>query len=390
MRRHPSAIVVLVTTVVLAATGYPAAAQTTVTPSKPATVPAFNSVRTPTSPAFTLFGLEPSSVERPANPSALALAFLTKAKDPTTVPQDFALESSPFWLVKQPMFRWQDDVKRNVLDSLARTASFSVATGEIGTKAAPVRGLAVGGRASILSGTLSKETQAQIERLEGLLQAEAALGLRMMASQLKVLSDRLLAGEITKEQHTEMMRVLQDAMLKSKEYKEIAERNAVEKLMEKFATVRDGFFLEVAVAAGWRYPSAVWSQGKFDRWGLWATPSFVGNTASVVGVLRYLSEDAAAGTDERVLDYGVRSVHFRDRYAVSLEYLRRTFKAENLKDGHRFVGIAEYAITDATWLIATFGRDHDTKREGSLIARLGLSFNFNEERFLKPSGDPKP
>jgi hypothetical protein len=387
MLRHPSTSAIVFTLILLGARASPATAQTPAGDPKPAKVPAFNTARTPTSPAFTLFGFEPSAVERPANPSALAFAFLSKAGDLTTVPQDFALDASPFWLVKQPMLQWRDDIKRNVGDSLARTASVSVATGEIGTKNAAVRGLAFGGRADILSGTLSKETQAQIERLETLLQAEAAFGLRMMAAQLVVLSDKLRAGEITREQHTEMMRVLQEAMLKSKDYRDSAERKAVEKLMERFATVRDGFFLEVAGAAGWRYPSAIWSQGKFDRWGLWATPSFVGKSGSIVGVLRYLSEDAAAGTDERVLDYGVRGVHFRDRYAVSLEYVRRAFKAENLKDGQRFVGIAEYAVTDTTWFVVSVGRDHDTKREGSLIARLGLTVTFNEERFLKPSGE---
>jgi len=351
---------------------------------KPVNVPAFNSARTPTSPAFTLLGVEPSAVERPANPAALAFSFLSKSKDPTTVPQDFAVDATPFWLLKQPTFEWRDDIDRNVLESLVRTASFSVATGEVGTKAAAVRGLSVGGRASILSGTLSKETQAAVTRLEQLLQQEAALGLSLMADELKRLSDRLLAGEITKEQHTQMMLALQNTTLKMKEYKESPERKAVEKLMERFATVREGFFLEVAGAAGWRYPDAIWSQGAFDRWALWATPSFVSGAGSIVGVLRYLSEDATAGTDQRVIDYGVRGVHFRDRYALSLEYVRRTFEAENLKAGHRLVGIAEYAVTDGAWLVASFGRDHDTKSEGSMIARLGLSFNFNEARFLKP------
>lgn len=44
------------------------------------------------------------------------------------------------------------------------------------------------------------------------------------------------------------------------------------------------------------------------------------------------------------MDYGFRGVHLRDRYAVSLEYVRRTFKAENLKAGQRLVAIAEYAV----------------------------------------------
>lgn len=383
MRTRRRALVVLAGMLSVAAYAPPAAAQA------PPAVPGFNSARTPTSPAFTLMGLEPSSVERPANPSDFAIGLLSKADNLATVPKNFAVESSPYWLFSHPDLTWQRDVDRNAWDSLARTASFSVGTGDVGTTASPVRALAFGGRASIFSGRLSDETQEQLTRLEGLLTAEAALGLQMMAAQLKELSALLLAKKITPEEHTKLMAALQDATIKAKAYQESAERKAVAALMEKFATVREGFFLEVAGAAGWRFPRADWSQGDFDRWGLWATPSYIAKGTSVIGVFRYLSEDATAGTTDGVFDLGIRGVQFRSRYAVSLEYMLRSFKAANLEDGHRVVGIAEYAVTDGTWLVVSFGRDQNTNREGSFVAQLGLSFGFKEERYLKPTGDPK-
>jgi hypothetical protein len=382
MRRW-SAILVAAAVLVLVVNPSRAAAQT-----RPA-VPAFNTARTPTSPAFTLMGLEPSSVERPANPSDFSLGLLTKADNLATVPKNFAVESSPYWLFRHPDLQWRDDIDRTVWNSVARTSSFSVGTGDVGTAAAPVRALAFGGRASIFSGRLSQETQNQLTQLEQLLTAEAALGLQMMAAQLKVLTEMLLSGKITAEEHTKLMQALQVATIQSKAYQESAERQSVAKLMEKFATVREGFLLEVAGAAGWRFPRADWSQGDFDRWGLWATPSYIGKSASILGVVRYLSEDATAGTTEGVLDLGIRGTQFRDRYAVSLEYMRRRFSASNLEDGYRLVGIAEYAVTDGTWLVVSFGRDHNTNREGSFIAQLGLSFSFKEERILKPTGDVK-
>ena len=39
-------------------------------------VPAYNTIRTPASPAFVLLGMEPSSVERPNTPADLALTVL--------------------------------------------------------------------------------------------------------------------------------------------------------------------------------------------------------------------------------------------------------------------------------------------------------------------------
>lgn len=288
-----------------------------------------------------------------------------------------------------PDLRWEDDVEPTVWNSVARTSSFAFGTGDVGTAAAPVRALAFGGRASIVSGRLSQETQEELKRLEELLTAEAALGLQMMAAQLEELRKMPLSKEITAQEHTRLMQALQTATIQSKAYQDSAERRATETLMEKLATIREGFFLEVAGAAGWRFPRADWSQGDFDRWGFWATPSYIAKGTSVVGVFRYLSQDATAGTAEGVFDVGIRGVQFRDRYAVSLEYMRRSFRAPNLEDGHRVVGIGEYAVTDGIWLVVSVGRDQNTRREGSLVAQLGLSFSFKEERFLKPSGDPK-
>ena len=348
------------------------------------TPPAFNTARTPTSPAFTLFGLEPASVERPANPADLAIAFVTQAKDAADVPEDFAIEFSPFWLVNQPFLSWSADKTRTPWQSLQRTASFSVATGQIGTDEAPVTGLAIGGRASILSGELSAESEAQIQRLETQLTAQATMLNVLMGPALEKLRERFNAKEITVEQLIEEMAKIQALAIKSKLHTESAEYKAVIKTMEKFATVRDGWFLEVAGAAGWRYPQAVWDQGTFDRWALWVTPSYVAKSSSVVGVFRYLSKDADAGTEEGVLDVGVRGILFRDRYALSVEYLRRSFEADELEAGHRFVGIAEFAVSDGAWLVATFGRDRDPGREDSLVARLGLSFSFTKERHVAP------
>ena len=359
-----------------------ALAPRTATAQSAASPPAFNAARTPTSPAFTILGLAPTAVERPSNPADLALAFLSQLEDPTIVPADFAVEASPYWLVGRPRLTWLDDERRSVWESLTRTAAFSIGTGEVGTRSAPVRALAVGARASVFSGRLSAESRRQIEQLEVRLQAEAALGLRMMAAQLQELNRMLKAGEITAEQFAQLMAALQKATLESREYRESAERKAVEELLQTFATVRDGFFLELAAASAWRFPEAVWDQGQFDRWGLWATPSYLHRGAAIVGVLRYLSADADAGTDEGVLDYGARGVHFRERYGMSLEYVRRTFRAPGFTSAYRLVATVEYAVTDPIWLVVSLGRDHNTQREGSLVARLGLSINFRKERYL--------
>src|SRR5262245_42359826 len=76
--------------------------------------PSFNSLRTPTSPAFTLLGIEPTSVERPNTPSSLAASLLNQTAGFSTLPRDYALEFSPYWLVGHPRLTWRDDSRRGL------------------------------------------------------------------------------------------------------------------------------------------------------------------------------------------------------------------------------------------------------------------------------------
>src|SRR6185503_18826205 len=136
-------------------------------------LPAFNGIRTPASPAFLLLGIAPTSVERPNTPSDLALSFLNRAAAFTGLPRDVAIEWSPYWLARHRGLKWEDDTTRTPLTSLARTATISIATAELGTEAAPVTGLAVAFRGSLSSGRLSRGTIDQLNKVAASLGAES-------------------------------------------------------------------------------------------------------------------------------------------------------------------------------------------------------------------------
>src|SRR5437764_11125964 len=93
-------------------------------PAAPGTtaVEPISSLKTPASPAFTLLGIEPASVERPSSPSDFAVTLIDHAKDPASF-KNFAIELGPYWLVRHPSLTWQDDIKRNFVQSIARTAT---------------------------------------------------------------------------------------------------------------------------------------------------------------------------------------------------------------------------------------------------------------------------
>jgi hypothetical protein len=363
-------------------TGALAAAVVAATPflaSAQSTAPTLGSLRTPPSPAFTVLGIEPSAVERPMTPSDVALSFISKLRQ-GTIPKEYAFEASPYWLVSQPNLSWQSDVTRNLGESVARTTSLSIATAtaETGTAAAPVTSMAVGVRTLLSSGRMTIATQRALTALEQTLSETGDLFLRMVGEAgLDTLDTRLASGEITPADYEARKQELTALVLESDAYREAMAR------AEDVAARREGFFLEVAAGLVWDFPGASWESRAFRRRGIWATPSYEFGPWNLVGVLRYLDE-AAAGAEDAV-DWGGRAIYSTADYGLSLEFVQRSpiELTDTIKRSHRVVGIAEYRISRASWVIASFGKDRQKPgTRDTLVAQLGLGFSFSKDRYF--------
>lgn len=359
--------------------------------------PELDAIRTPPTPAFTVLDIEPSAVERPATPTDTAVAIVNKFRD-GTVPKNFAFESSPYWLVSRPHVTWRDDDKRTVRESLARTTSVSIATAETGTAAAPVSSLAFGIRAQLLSGSLSKATSDAYKALEERLGQNGSLFLSMMFDQgLGTLDAQLLdctlprppAPPATDEARKKCLAeyetkksALTTAVLKSEAFKKAsAPLTGGENIVPK----REGVFLEVAAAFAYDYAKAEWKAQQFRKGSVWVTPSYTGGPWSAIGVFRY---DRAHADGESAIDWGARVMNSTTNYAFSLEFVERTpIDSATLKRSHRLIGIGEYRVTDGAWVVASFGKDRQktTNQAETLVAQLGLSFNFSKERYKFPA-----
>ena len=339
--------------------------------------PTLASLRTPPSPAFTVLGIEPSAVERPATPSDVALSFVSKLRQ-GTVPKDYAFELSPYWLVSQPNLSWSDDVTRNVAESVARTLSLSVATAETGVTGSPLTSLAVGVRTLVTSGHMTPATQRALGALEAMLSQSGDVFLRMVGEAgLDELDKRLASGDMTTAEYEARKQEIAALVLESDEYREAMSR------AEDVAAKREGFFLEVAAGFVWDFAAGSWESRAFRKRGVWATPSYDFGAWNLVGVLRYLDETTAPSED--ALDWGGRAVYSTADYALSLEFVRRSpiDSTETIRRSHRFVGVAEYRISPATWIIASFGKDRQkTGTRETLIAQLGLAFSFSKDRYF--------
>lgn len=356
-----------------------------------ASLPAFSALGTPTSPAFILLGVAASSVERPSTPADFAAKLGNATQQFTVVPDQFAVEAAPYWLFRRPELSWVDDADREPLESLERTFNLSVATAPIGTEEAFERGVAVGVSASPFSGSLTEETKTKIRALESALVSTSELFDARRRQRLEVLQAAMAAELVRAGSDQERERIrehyeLRFAALNEAVRDEIAEE--ISELLapfEGFEPAREGLFMTLSGGSAWTFADAVAEAATHAQWGIWGTMSYRKGAWSPVGVIRYLNRPEATPLtnqlpEEELLDVGFRLIHTTGAFGLSGEYvLRRSFDGADGR--HRLVGAVEYRTGEDLWLTAAFGRDHDADAPGSLIAQLGIAFNFSRERY---------
>ena len=68
----------------------------------------FDLLIAPASPGFILLDKAPSSIERPGTVTDLAITIFEQTEDLSSIPNNFAVEFSPFWLVSHPGLTYND------------------------------------------------------------------------------------------------------------------------------------------------------------------------------------------------------------------------------------------------------------------------------------------
>lgn len=343
-------------------------------------LPAISELRTPTSPAFTLLDVVPTSVDRPSTPSGLAIGLLNRTNSFSSLPENYAIEVAPYWLTSHPGLTWENDAERSIRQSIERTFSVSAATAELGTMDASVSGLAFGARALLMSGSLSDESRAELDSLVAELAEISELVRSLIEIRTVELQERFeaeMAGATSDAEREEIrtryekafaaaeMSVLEDPIY-------VAARDAIEEVEVK----RVGWFLDAAGGTSFVFPDQVWAEGDQYRSGVWATASYRGKTWNPVAVVRRIYEPDRPN----FWDLGARLIYTVNDFGISAEGVYRYFSGEGAPAAdYRLVGAVEYKISPAAWLIASFGRDYDVDAPGSLVAALGFTLNFSRQ-----------
>lgn len=358
-------------------------------------VPAFNGLRTPVSPAFVLLGIAPTVVERPNTPSDLALSVLNRSAAFTSLPRDIALELSPYWLVKHPTLRWQDDIGRGVGTSVARTMTISFATAELGTTDRPVTGLSLAFRAAPFSGRLSDTTVAQLAKIDSTLTGHSALldsltasgvaeidAIRLREVRAAAAQGDSAAMKTALARHQARLDSLTREGMEDPRY--LARMDSSREQFKQLAFIREGFVLEVAAGAAMQAPGGAADSAKLARFGAWITAGYEGPTLSFVFVNRFLASSVDSTFD--AVDLGMRLIYTSGRYAISAEGSFRTFtEAGAPSNEYRVAALVDFQLQKGFWVTGTFGRDYSAGTPGSLIAQVGFSMNMAGERVKIPN-----
>jgi len=331
-------------------------------------------LRAPTSPAFVLLDVTPSSVERPENPKSFAVNVINKLTSRSGFPQNYALEVAPYWLMSHPDLTFERYQNPGIGQSIAQTLSFSIATTPLQvatTTAASSTSTSVGTRlgAGVSVNVWNGQPNPKIEPL--------------INDLVKIDSD--IADDVISEQERPDDRT---APIKTAADKARATDTALQ--IQQIDAQRLGFLLTIAAGQVWNYPGDVVETAQTDRRGIWVTPAYrfrvCGDDLScdafvdAIGVVRALHDPGKT----TMWDVGGRFLWQPNKeLSISVETLRR-HGAASTPDSSRTVGMLEYRMTADTSLYATFGQDF-AKAVGNqpLVSLVGVNVGFGNKAMVR-------
>ncbi|MBT3270364.1 hypothetical protein HN371_24690 [Candidatus Poribacteria bacterium] len=408
-------------------------------------------LRAPDSPAFTLLGVETTSVARPNTPKAFAATLASAFGDGTTIPKNYALEFSPYRILMKgaasdlslseygkrggargPLrnlsvsFATSTTAETNEASSQTRaslgfrTLLFDSRTAPSGlTKAHATMAAAgellrqrIGARKADIAGQMV----ALATRKEKVAQDRQALRLRLCkllessGDSTDDAADNIMADSLTLQtrigEAVQGQRMLAQATAEL-DAAEVALRTLLDQGKIRLAAAaaeldaasekREGFVVAIAGGWSWQFDEQNFEGGERTGRGLWITPTWQQPNMELLGVGRMLRHGVGELTDT-TWDLGGRFLIHSDRISASVEAVWRygredpTNTQDTLKATTRVAGLIEYEMSPGQYLRASFGKDFDEGEAAgrNLISTLGVQFNFGKNPILKAGGEDGP
>lgn len=324
-------------------------------------------LRTPTSPAFVILGVEPTSIERPTTPRAFALGLVSAPGGALgVIPENYAAEIAPYWMRRHPDLTFAQYTRPSPLQSFLQTFSVSVATTVLATGADSTTGVGIGIRATPLMGRPPRQLRLLSDSL------------RVIQTALLDLSDEL--DDATTRADSQRI----GAQITARAAQSRGVSAAIRALPED---ERVGLHLHFAGALAGYYPRNDFSAGQIGRAGVWGTVTYRTEAPRIdmIGLARWQRDESQA--EQNAVDVGFRGVWRFNRLSASAEFVNRAAAelaegvdadAGGFSDSRRVVGLLEYRATGDLFVTFSFGQDFASAGDDRepLVAVLGGQLHF--------------
>lgn len=382
-----------------------------------------NTLTTPTSPAASILGMQPSAQLKPKSYRALETALYSNFTDSngnSIIPNDFGLEFMPYWAVNRGISLNDYLYPKTGMMQLVRNSSFSIATTQkfILQDSTETKSIALGYRTSLFFG--NKEDQTTIDgyltELENQLTINNSVG--------KVLDKYHDNNEnASKEDYiAELQRILPDVIYKELKTKSKTEATAIaEKIIEdvdalefnneqfdtflesiltitrttiggnynkfkSYITARQGLAIDFASAVNINFPDNNFEFSEVPKFALWLSPSYNFSkelnflkTSATVRYERYFTSYFEKYFPDSVvfehnIDYGVSVAGEFKKFTIAFEATGRASKSL-VKAGQDATGNTLYLKENASdfQYIGTFS--YRLTDQIAVTYQLGSGFN---------------
>jgi hypothetical protein len=382
-------------------------------------------LKAPSSPAFNMLGIAPSSIERPTDITAFMSSIQTNTGNFTSFPKNYAIEIAPFLLARKtgPTLKdynnnnfWKDLVPQTFQLSLG--VSQQNADGEISDEEDAFPRGALGFKVSLVRRPWTQETDenykalhaAQVILHDKINENDLTAELTAWEFQLKQKKAEMLAiGQddgLSTEEKARRLRLIvpvmddiQDSIsaIKNNLINELDAAKEVERLVKSFEIKREkGFYLDLEGGMVWDFPDRRFNYSTVSKAGVWLTGGFDGHeqAISVLGIARYLYQPDKIFADDggqletddiSTFDFGGRLLwnSLNDKLNISSELIYRSVVNNDVIDPNwRVIVNLEYSVGSNQKLTFGFGKNFDgtITKDGNLIAALNFIKGFGSKR----------
>ncbi len=379
-------------------------------------------LQAPSSPAFILLDAAPTSIEQPATSKAFVMSIINSFAENNGIPENYAVEFTPFWFLKHPGFTSykyyglnKTGDKQHPFASMKMTAvSLAFLNKPAQDTLVPkTSNLSFGLRTTLFKVMSSKDRNYLVELDQSLasrlrehrnVYSQSKIQIEVKKELINKLKTRLLTLQDPLKRYVleDSLKIQTVAMDSLKQVCFVLINAAstdpvmvsLEDNIRNVLSRKPVFAIDGAAAINWSFNNNDFASNQLDRFGAWLNfdlslplsdskkekKSYLSFYLSGRYLSGRLLNDANTITRQDLFDSGGKLELEFDRLIISGEYLYRYNFTEVNDHTFRASGLVKYKITESLYLTGAFGRNFGDAN--NLISQIGINWGFgsgNEE-----------